>query len=280
MLIRRTMLALAAFAVAASAQSAAESERRAGCTNASVRGTFAFTANGFTVPGSPLPPALQGRFASGGTSVFDGRGSVTLNATSSFNGIVQGPVTAKGTYTVSPDCTYVSALDNGATFRAVIVNDGRELYILQTNAGVIITGTALRQDTLKPTLDDLRSIVRPFGCRASQITEGVYGFISDGAAGPPTIPAELAGPLAGVGTVAFSARGTFDLRAQRSVNGNIDPEIVPLTGTYTFNPDCTFRMTFDVVGFTFNGMVADGGRQLLFVETNPGTTFVVKAKRI
>jgi hypothetical protein len=33
-------------------------------------------------------------------------------------------------------------------------------------------------------------------------------------------------------------------------------------------------------GFTFAGIVADGGRQLLFVETNAGTTFLVKAMRI
>lgn len=273
------MFVLALSAAAALAQSA-DSARRPGCTNASLRGTFSFTASGFTVPGSPLPPALQGRFASGGTSVFDGRGNVTLTATSSFNGIIHGPVTAKGTYSVSPDCTYTSSLENGATFRAVIVNDGRELYILQTNTGVIIPGTALRQDPFPPSLDDLRGLIRPFACRASLLTDGVYGFISEGAAGPPTVPAEFAGPLAGVGTVAFSPRGTFELRAQRSVNGNIDPAILPLTGTYTFNSDCTFQMVFDVVGFTFNGMVAAGGRQLLFVETNPGTTFVVKAKRI
>jgi hypothetical protein len=279
MLVTRTMLMLAAIAIAALAQPPSESARSAACTNRSLLGAFSFTATGFTVPGSPVPPPFQGRFASGGTSVFDGEGSVTLTATSSFNGLIQGPATVRGTYNVNADCMYTSSLENGASFRGVIVDNGHELFILQTNTAVINTGVALRQDAAVPAGTDLRGIGRPLACLAELMSQAVYGFISEGAAGPPAIPAQFAGPLADVGTVAFSPNGTFELNAQRSINGNIDPAVLTLAGAYTFNPDCTFRIVFDV-GFTFNGMVADGGRRLLFLETNAGTTFVVNAKRI
>ena len=75
-------------------------------------------------------------------ATFDGQGSFTLTATSSFNGVIQGPVTVHGTYSVSDDCTYTSQADNGATFRSVIVDDAKEILIIQTNTGVAVTGRA------------------------------------------------------------------------------------------------------------------------------------------
>jgi hypothetical protein len=115
-----------------------------GCTNSSLQGTYGFTAQGFTLKGAPLPAPLQGPFASSGSATFDGQGNFTLTATSSFNGLVQGPTTVKGTYSVNKDCTYDSMAENGATFRSVIVNGGKEILILQTTPGVAITGTAKR----------------------------------------------------------------------------------------------------------------------------------------
>ena len=37
-------------------------------------------------------------------------------------------------------------------------------------------------------------------------------------------------------------------------------------------------MKFDV-GFNFSGTIVDGGREIVFVETDPGTTLLVKARR-
>jgi len=33
------------------------------------------------------------------------------------------------------------------------------------------------------------------------------------------------------------------------------------------------------IGFNFSGTVVDGGREIVFVETDPGTTLIVKARR-
>jgi len=45
------------------------------------------------------------------------------------------------------------------------------------------------------------------------------------------------------------------------------------------NSDCTFGMIFDV-GFTFDAVIVNGGKEILFVETDPGTALIVKAKKI
>lgn len=45
------------------------------------------------------------------------------------------------------------------------------------------------------------------------------------------------------------------------------------------NPNCTFSMAFDV-GFTFEAAIVNSGKEILFVETDPGTALIVKAKKI
>src|SRR5689334_11219349 len=84
----------------------AKDHDRRGCDNSSLRGAFAFTAQGTTLAALGLPAALTGAFASGGSAEFDGAGHFTLTATSSFDGVVQGPATVTGTYSVNRDCSY------------------------------------------------------------------------------------------------------------------------------------------------------------------------------
>ena len=83
---------------------------------------------------------------------------------------------------------------------------------------MVITGVADAQ--VPPSLDvqDLLAALRPLRC-SNALVQGSYGFLAEGFAGPPTIPANLAGPLSGVGTVVFDAGGSFLLTATRSVNG-------------------------------------------------------------
>ncbi|MBL8177230.1 MAG: hypothetical protein JNK48_21325 [Bryobacterales bacterium] len=273
-MITKTILTLSVFALAAAAQNGPQR-----CTNATLRGSYGFSAQGFTLAGSPVPAPLQGPFASLGTAVYDGRGGVVLTATATFNGFSQALPPVKGTYQVSPDCTFVSALENGATFYASIVDNARELYVLQTTPGVVASGVASVQSQRGNGPNVELESNRPFACRAA-LTRGVYGFISQGFAGPPTVPAPAAGPLAGVGTVAFDENGRFRLTAVRSANGIIDPQPLNLTGSYLFTNDCNFTMNFEVVGFRFNGTVSNNGAEVQFLETDPGTTFLVKAKKM
>lgn len=146
MLIREIGIRVCAlvFASAVISPAYADSERTPACSNATLHGEFGFTARGTTFTALGLPSPLTGAFASSGTAQFDGNGHFTLTANSSFNGFVQGPATVTGTYKVNPDCSYTSEASNGATFRAVIVGNGREILILQTNSGTAITGIAER----------------------------------------------------------------------------------------------------------------------------------------
>jgi hypothetical protein len=244
------------------------------CGVSTLKGSYSFNAQGFTVAGSPVPAPLQGPFASGGIATYDGRGNVTLAATASFNGLSQTLPPVKGTYQVNKDCTFTSKLENGATFFAAIVGNAAELYVLQTNPGVIASGIAVNRSGRDRGDNDSRW----WSCQAA-ITRGAYGFISTGYAGPPTVPPPAAGALAGVGTVDFDPRGTFRLTAVRSANGIIDPQTLTLNGTYTMGPDCTFKMTFDV-GFHFTAVITNGASEIEFIETDPGTTFVVHARKI
>lgn len=82
-----------------------------------------------------------------------------------------------------------------------------------------------------------------------------------------------------MGTVAFADDGTFQLTAVRGANGIIDPQPLSLTGSFAFTAGCNFEMAFDV-GFRFIGTVVGRGDEVLFLETDPGTTFVVAATRM
>lgn len=253
----------------------AQNERARGCTNASLRGNFAFTARGTTLASLGLPAALTGAFASSGTATFDGAGHFSLTATSSFNGVVQGPATVTGSYSVNSDCSYTSQASNGATFRAVIADNGRQLLILQTNPGTIIAGVAEKQQQI--SIGDIIDDLRPVQCSAAGVA-GTYGFIAEGFAGAPALPGAPFGPLAGVGVVTLNVDGTFMMTAQRSVNGAIDPQPLPLSGNISVSPDCTAKLTFDV-GFHFDASIVSRS-EMFFIETDPGTALIVKSERL
>ena len=103
-----------------------------GCSNASLKGTFAFTRTGFFVS----PPAFAGPLAEVGTQNFDGRGATTYTATLSQNSNIV-PVTATGSYTVNPDCTGTMTMQVspfGITLRIsfALANSGNEFHAIET----------------------------------------------------------------------------------------------------------------------------------------------------
>jgi hypothetical protein len=250
---------------------------RHACTNETLRGEFGFVAHGTTLPALGLPPLLTGAFVSSGPATFDGSGHFTLTATSSFQGVIQGPSTVTGTYAVNSDCSYTSQASNGVTFRAVIVDGGREIFILQTTPGVVITGIAKKRGAERDRTGDDDSGDRPRACSAAHFA-GAYGFLADGSAGAPTLPNTPFGPLAGVGVINVKPDGTFTAVAQRSVGGVLDPAPLPLTGSYSLSSDCSVQLTFDV-GFHFDGTIISNS-ETVFVETDPGTALTVISKRL
>ena len=114
-----------------------------GCSNVTVRGTFAQTGTGTITS----PPSMAGPLANVGTLTFDGNGGVTGSLVNSVNGNTL-PSTETGTYKVNPDCTgtYTVQLSLGFTANAffAIADGGNEIQIIVTDPGAVITCNAKR----------------------------------------------------------------------------------------------------------------------------------------
>jgi len=113
-----------------------------GCSNATLRGTYAQTGSGVIT----APPDQAGPFANVGTLVFDGLGGLTGALVVSSNGS-SSPATETGTYTVNSDCTgtyTVQIAPFGITSQAFFAIDtnGDELEIIVTDSGSVITCVA------------------------------------------------------------------------------------------------------------------------------------------
>jgi hypothetical protein len=255
-----------------SVQMPPEEMRSQHCSVSTLKGTYGFAVQGTTDAASGVPPALQGPFAAVGTTVYDGAGQVTIAARSaSFNGIARQVPAETGRYSVSSDCVVTAQYPSGVTTRNVLIDNGRAMYAMQTNAGTTIGG--LSQRALgKDDVDGPRR-----HCSVPELA-GPYGFLAEGVAGPPTLPLPASAPLVGNGVVVLQRDGTFSAQALRSVGGTLDAQPLALAGTFAVGKDCSVSMKFDA-GFNFAGTVVDGGREILFVETDPGTTLTVKARR-
>ena len=131
-----TIAVAALLALAISSSAKAEDK---GCTDATLKGTFAHTASGFEI----APPAIAGPIAGAGLDTFDGKGGVKTSATLSLNGNII-PVIATGTYKVNPDCTGTYVIP-GTTLFLVIADSGNEIHAICIDPGVVLNHTFRRQ---------------------------------------------------------------------------------------------------------------------------------------
>lgn len=137
---------IAAFTALALGIAPAANASDQGCSNATLKGTFAEKDNGFIMNTPPTPPSL---FAGVNLDTFDGKGRITGTgfATLDGNGGSQREI---GTYKVKPDCTgtYEVTISPG-NFKAhasfVIDDGGNELQIIVTDPGNVITCIARKQ---------------------------------------------------------------------------------------------------------------------------------------
>jgi hypothetical protein len=116
-----------------------------GCSNITLKGTFSNLGTGFVIS----PPAMAGPLAGAITETFDGNGNVTSGGMNSFNGNIVGG-TAKGTYTVNPDCTgtYAVLITPGgftAHYSFAIFDSGNAFKYICTDTGVVYSGISTRQ---------------------------------------------------------------------------------------------------------------------------------------
>lgn len=120
------------------------------CTNAGVKGSFGFEATGVFVTGAPFtgPVALIGKLAlSVNTS---GDGVISGHVAGSLNGTIvtfsKEPVT--GSYSVASNCTGTGTItpkgQSALTFSFVLVDGGKEMLAIETDADTVVTGTLQR----------------------------------------------------------------------------------------------------------------------------------------
>ena len=123
------------------------------CTNAILLGGYGAGTTGLINSSSnpndvTIPTFVP--FAEAVHFVFDGHGKFSGSSTADYGGTIF-PVTFTGAYWVKPDCTgklTANAGDNGIIHRdLVIVDSGKEVEFVSTDAGVVIAGYMKKQHT-------------------------------------------------------------------------------------------------------------------------------------
>jgi hypothetical protein len=139
------------FAIIAAGFTAPAAAQDRACSNASLRGTWAYTETGSVIaPASPTS-TITILAAAVGTYTFDNDGNFTGTQYSSANGAISHD-TKQGTYIVNPDCT--GTLDLFVTNQAgvvarhsvwsfVIADKEQELRSIMTSMVALPSGTPL-----------------------------------------------------------------------------------------------------------------------------------------
>lgn len=134
------MLSLAAFLLMTFCYGYAQDDD--GCTNANLKGEFGFSITGTNAGAGPF--ATVGRFVS------DGNGRITGVATEAILGVIGPNQAFTATYTVTAECRGSAVLiftDAGVRIHLnfVIVDGGREAFIIVTDRGAVESGSAKKQ---------------------------------------------------------------------------------------------------------------------------------------
>jgi hypothetical protein len=142
--------------------------------NATLHGTYMSHGTGTVVGVGPVSAV--------GTITYDGQGNLTNPFTISVNGAVSR-ITQTGSYTVNHDCTG-TVVQGGAHYDFVVAPDASTVFWMETDAGTIVTGTAVR---MKPTdAEDAE--------RASALNKDTAHVPLDGTASPVPLAAVVFTP--------------------------------------------------------------------------------------
>jgi len=126
--------------------------------NATLHGTYLVAGTGTIVGLGPISAV--------GEVTFDGQGNSTATYTASVNGTIHKGVTVTGTYAVNLDCTATHAESDGSHYSYVVTPDGNKVTWIETDPGVVISGTEIR---LQPTDTEDAVLVSPRNSGAQQV---------------------------------------------------------------------------------------------------------------
>lgn len=260
-----TLLMLFAFGAEIRAQDNGPFGHRAPrCTAGTASGTYGYHMSGQVV----------------GVGVFLVNGIFTQNPDGSSSGEVQTVLGEQqipasftgGTWTINDDCTgsgkfFAPALNLNVTYNFIATDGGEQIELLNTNAGIVLTGTARR----------ISRAGKAPRCNNGTIL-GSYGHFGRG-----SLPGVAA--VAGAGTATHTLDGNFNgiLTGSDTLTllGQYAPRINQ--GTYTVNSNCRGFGTYtDSLGgkinYTFT--IVDGGDTIFFQGTDPGVAVQIFGKRL
>ena len=153
------------------------------------------------------------------------------------------------------------------------------LPALLSLAGIESSETALVTTVSAAALDDVQATAATASFGRTTV-RGHYGFTVTGTQFlPPASPVQVVS----VGFVDFANDGTFVGADVISVEGEIIPRT--LTGSYSVEPNCTLAMTIEIQSgmpgstFHFAGVITGKGKEILLVQTDPGSMFTGSLKR-
>jgi|SRR6516225_1973771 hypothetical protein len=107
--------------------------------NATLHGTYVVSGSGTATGVGPA--------AGVGELTLDGHGNSTATFIASFNGTIK-TIPLTGTYTVNPDCTGTH-VEEGSHYFFVVTPDGNKTSWLETDPGVVFSGTTYRLHPLE-----------------------------------------------------------------------------------------------------------------------------------
>jgi len=109
------------------------------CKTATLRGTYLFDVNGWSVSGGTDKP-----LAFAGTEYFDGAGHIRGSNAGSVNGAITPNVAYTGTYKVAADCTGTFTIGTARHLDLYTSPDGSAFTYVQTDRGTIDAGLEQR----------------------------------------------------------------------------------------------------------------------------------------
>jgi hypothetical protein len=139
--LTRQSLVAAAMAVGVSGVALADND----CSLKTLRGSYVFAANGYNIVSGVAQPKTIVEVID-----FNGDGTLSVPAvTLSVNGVIaRPPIGGTGSYTVDAACTGTITFA-GPLFDIFISPNGEKLWMIQTNAGTVFQGTAVRVGNTK-----------------------------------------------------------------------------------------------------------------------------------
>jgi hypothetical protein len=237
---------IAAFASIGAWPFLAGAQTTSACDPAKLQGAYGFQLSGrATVSGESKAVASIGRLE------FDGKGGVTGTSSINFAGYyLANPVTGK--YEAHTDCSIVWSLqdDSGAWqhFEGNLTPDLLAAQFHQTDPGGAGSGT---MQMVAPT------------CSAAGLASR-YSFSLSGNAVPMN-PGDVPKRVSATGIAEPDAAGALQL-TMADTGGS---------GRIAIDSDCMAQMTLALPtgdSVALRGILVDGGKRILAVETDPGTT--------